>query len=182
MKPVSQRLLAIYAPDCFAACIASIFEVPLEWVPRADCREFKDGIWQLYIDRLQRQFLSPRGFQYMHTAVPDWGSFEQWSPSGYSILTGSVAEVSTPDQLVRHSVVAYKREIVWDPAPDQPLLNGYHLEPPFFWGLFIANDPAIQQKTQPNRRERRNPGKPLKESARYYCRPRRIFSERLIRK
>lgn len=105
MKPIMQTKFGDVEGNCFAACIASLFEMALDDVPDFSCIQDKDGKpvhWLTAVDK----WLWDRGMV-MRVALPDfypencyylaWGK----SPRGFE-----------------HSVICYNGELKHDPHPD----------------------------------------------------------------
>ena len=88
--------------DCLRACIASIFELPIEEVPN-----FAD-YGTSYLVSLKK-FLKKYGLE----ALTIWQIRENdWKPDGYHLIYGY------SKRGVKHAVVGYKGKIVFDPYPD----------------------------------------------------------------
>lgn len=129
MKPIEQTKLKAPDGNCYAACIASIFEVPLDGVPQPT-REEGSSIkaWEEYVARLDRVFYRPRGL-YALVINPA----ENWRPLGYSILCAKSPRGDYP-----HCVVALDGEVVWDPHPDRDMGLGEIVD----WTIFVMRDAA----------------------------------------
>ena len=120
MKPVKQTKLGPPDGNCFAACVASIFEVPLDDVPNF----IETDNWQNALD----EWLNERGMCSL-SILP----FEkEIKPRGYSILSGIPRE-----KTVEHCVVAWDGVMVWDPSPT-PL----GVEERKIFIVFCATNPA----------------------------------------
>lgn len=96
--------------NCFATCIASILEVPLDDVPNF-CR------WDDWLERTC-QWLAPRGFFYLDVTLPGDARDELVRFWGYHVIAGDGPRGH------RHAVVGLKGEIVWDPHPSRAGLLG----------------------------------------------------------
>ena len=108
--------------DCFRACLASIFELPLEGVPDFGTDD-EDGSWY----RELQAWLLPRNLCMVE--VPFDKVTGAW---GYAILGESSPRVKGG-----HAVVVRDRHVVHDPHPDQPSRG----DPEVFY-LFLARNPA----------------------------------------
>jgi hypothetical protein len=129
MKPVEQTRLSGTDGNCFAACLASLFEVALDEVPQATPQELdkhNDDGWLQYTERLNQEFLLPRGF-YIVTF-----KYDGWKPRGYALLA---AQSPRHDGL--HSVVCLDGEIVYDPHPRRDMGVGEWKE----WDVLMVADP-----------------------------------------
>ena len=131
MKPVKQTKFERENANCYAACLASIFEAGIEDVPQPAPDELADSQgWARYEARVQAEFLRPRGF-FAISAPHRVGGHR---PPGYSILTAQ----SPRNKGALHSVVALDGEIVFDPfLGDVKKLGRWH-----DWTVFMALDPA----------------------------------------
>lgn len=117
MKPVEQTILTPPLGNCFAACIASILEVPIEDVPWPRRDETKDAdTWCGYMNRVN-DFLEQFNVYVVDMALETQLQNEDripWRPRGYVILN---AKSQRGDSL--HSVVMKDGEVVWDPHPSR---------------------------------------------------------------
>lgn len=109
MKRVEQTIL--YAPDgnCFAACIASILELPIENVPNFRGRDH--DWWHEW-----QQWLQPYNLALLGWSSDDLGDEEVRADTlrGYTICT---VRYDSSNEGISHSVVALNGEIVWNPHP-----------------------------------------------------------------
>lgn len=99
--------------NCFAACLASIFHIPLKAIP-----EFGDDT---FIEDINT-YLRKRGLTYRR--VPMYQK-----PTGYSTIEG----ISPRGGL--HACVAEDGELVWDPHPIEDG-TGQGLVEPRYYGVF----------------------------------------------
>lgn len=111
--------------NCFAACIASIFELPLGWVPNF-CAETR----MPWLD-FANHWLAPLGLMIINLRILEEGEFE-W-PRCYHIISGHT--VRHPKLL--HSVVGFAGKMVHDPHPD-----GSGLTEVRDYDVFVCLDPA----------------------------------------
>lgn len=109
--------------NCFAACVASILELPLEKVPHFVEHEN-------WLDCLQ-SFLKEWGLFYAFVSEEDKVYCGPW---GYHVING------VSDRGIRHSVVGHAGEPVWDPHPSRSGLTGDWEA--WTFGVFAQLDPA----------------------------------------
>jgi hypothetical protein len=122
VKPVEQTHLLPPHGNCFAACVASILEMPIDAVP--DFTTFDD--WTVRWNK----WLRPMNLAMMHVTVPTEG-FKEWSQQcmpGYTIPA-----VASPRGNWLHAVVAFDGEIVWDPHPAREMGTGPIVEVTYFY-------------------------------------------------
>lgn len=122
MIEVEQTILAPPDGDCFAACVASIFEMPLADVPSYT----GDDWFYRWVDWFWPKNLTP-----LNVSADPSG---EWTPAGYSILAADSPRY--PGKL--HAVVAYNGRIVWDPHPGRSAGVGAWKE----WTVFTVIDPS----------------------------------------
>jgi hypothetical protein len=94
--------------DCFAACIASLLELPIDGFPNfLDSRPLGNGgwwhKWQLWLYENYRAELL---YWETKAEIPDPATSLVWWIAG--VMCGSTS----------HSVLFYRDEFRWDPAPD----------------------------------------------------------------
>lgn len=140
MKPTRQTRQGAPQGNCYAACIASIFELPLSAVPdpRWPPSVPWEGAWEegateeqkLVIQRIASewdQWRAARGLAAFTLAA------DGWIPPGYAV--GAVTNLKGQP----HAVVVKDGQIVWDPSPaadsyQQPLQRLTY---------FVLADPSI---------------------------------------
>ncbi|HYX72428.1 MAG TPA: hypothetical protein VE732_06640 [Nitrososphaera sp.] len=98
MIPVEQTLFTYPDGNCFAACVASILELPLEAVPH-----FQDDDWY----EKWQEWLAERNLYFIYLGHEKSSG---WRPKGLAI-----ANVLCGD--IRHAVVCLNGEMVWNPHP-----------------------------------------------------------------
>lgn len=126
MIPVFQTRFSSADGNCYAACIASVLEIPIEVVPWPSAGEMADvDSWQPYVGRLQ-DFCHARGF---HILMLEHR--QGFSPPGYAIA-GADTNHGT-----MHAIVCLDGEIAHDPFP-----GGMPVSAPRDWTLFVPLDPA----------------------------------------
>ena len=108
MIPVQQTIFGKDQGNCFQACLASIFELPLDRVPHVILEED----WEAALEDWLIQF----NLYYILAEIPQCRAADWW-PEGYHLIGGTCSTG------VYHSVVGYKGEMVWDPHPLQPGLE-----------------------------------------------------------
>jgi hypothetical protein len=129
MIPVTQTTLSSENGNCWAACVASIFEMPIDSV--VDIFAVPETHWTLAVDEwLGRANLAM-------VRVPHGADI----PNGLSIL--SCPSVKFPG--CTHAVVCLDGGVVWDPNPkevkDQFPDRNYHDGAGHYW-VFHPRDPA----------------------------------------
>lgn len=116
MKPLHQTIFggdngdSTARGNCFAACIASILELPLEAVPN-----FCDhDDWRHHVN----EWLQPRGLFYVDFRLDDgsWRIEHAVQYAGYHVISGPA------ERGLRHAVVGYKGNAVHDPHPSGAML------------------------------------------------------------
>lgn len=131
MKPIHQTLFGTgtggVRGNCFAACIASILEMPLEEVPHfcnhADWRGAANA-WLKRFDLFYVDFLLPGDMR--DELVSDWG---------YHVISGM------GPRGIRHSVVGLAGKMVYDPYPGGGGLVGDDFE----YGLLVSKNPCCKK-------------------------------------
>jgi hypothetical protein len=108
--------------NCFAACISSIFEIPLEEIP-----EFGDASFLDDVDT----FLEPRGLYYVQVPLDD-ESLSVVFRKGHILST--IEGLSPRGGL--HACVALNGKLIWDPHPQDGTGRGLVRED--CYGLFGA--------------------------------------------
>lgn len=119
--------------NCFAACLASILERPLDEIPNfcdVDLNPGDNGEWYLAVDAwLEERF----GLSVLTFSAAESKKQEAWYPRGYSILSGR-----SPRGEFDHSVVALDGDIVFDPHPNESGLMSRK-----DWIVFTVRNPAL---------------------------------------
>lgn len=148
MKPITQTVFGPKHGNCYAACIASIFEIPLETLPQVPQDEMVATMKYL-----------PENPQWSIGNCYDawwWEMWDKWfdeagllryrmdynkfapryykQPAGYSILTG--ASPRNPGKM-SHACVAFDGKLVHDPHPDRTGL--WSMEE---FEIIVPKDPA----------------------------------------
>lgn len=124
MIRVEQTKLTYPDGNCFAACIASIFELTLDEVP-----DYMGDDWHEWWNR----WLAERNLTLIHWKIPDPDDPDSYRPPGYSLLG---ADSPRGDWL--HSVVCLDGEVVWDPHPQREMGLGTWRD----WTVFAVLDPT----------------------------------------
>lgn len=129
MIPVQQTKTGPLRGNCLAACVASIFEMPICAVP-----ELEPGTWSMKL----RDWLMWNSFGFVY--LESGGKIAAQAPAGYAILC---LDRATGGQ---HCMVTFNGEIVWDPWP------GEHTPPCHddkkAWIVFTALNPSQLVKKQ----------------------------------
>lgn len=119
MKPVFQTRFAspehpeLPPGNCFAACIASILEVPLEMVPWPTVDERGVDGWTAYMQRLS-EWLACRGWAILDAPIPrPWCSADALEDSPLIWIAGGLS----PRGSFSHAVVCRWPNMIHDPHP-----------------------------------------------------------------
>jgi hypothetical protein len=121
MKPVYQTKFAKPDGNCHAACLASIFEIPLESIPSWGCSSF-------WYDHFKKWMIENFDLQPIDIEIESFESI-MWKPHGYHIINGPSVNGD-----FWHSVVGLNGEIVHDPFPEMPALKE-----PKTYTIFVAS-------------------------------------------
>ena len=146
MRPVMMTSFGWPDGNCYAACVASIFEVELSDLPAGACPEMKPGEaidawiepWQAWFAERNLRMMAVEAFE------PEVnGIMKQHQPPGYCILSCAVlgVEPMSDGTELRHAVVTYNGKIVHDPHPNLKGNQG-KLWPREFQ-LFFVLDPSL---------------------------------------
>lgn len=119
MKCVEQTKLDYPDGNCFAACVASILELSLDKVPH-----FQGDDWY---ERWQ-EWLSERNLYFIYLGN---AGTNDWRPKGYAIANALCGSI-------RHSVVCFDGEMVWNPHPLRDLGVGKFED----WTILAVLDPS----------------------------------------
>jgi hypothetical protein len=131
MKPVKQTVTEYPRANCFAACVASILEIPLSQIPPI-IHQDSFGSWGLWAD-----WFNALGIQMVHSS--------QGRIRGYGIATGlspRQPQIGIDDPFITrryHCVVVFDGKMVFDPYPTGGGLDGK----PSFVTVLAPIDPAI---------------------------------------
>lgn len=117
MKPIMQTVTGIKG-NCFAACLASLFETPLEGIP--DFHEAPEGADADTVNacwyKNMRAWLNSRGFGHIILTFTDATQWQSLCLDGYHIVSGkSGRDVGN----LLHATVWHNGKMVHDPHPDQ---------------------------------------------------------------
>ena len=99
MKPVFQNRFGKGEGNCLAACLASIFEVPIESIP-----EFAEDPWY---NQFEEYMISTFGLQPAEIVIDQC---DGWKPKGFHLISGN-----SPRGDYKHAVVGKNGEPVHDP-------------------------------------------------------------------
>lgn len=126
--------------DCVAACVASVFSLPLDSVPR-----FNPEAWGEELDK----WLSGRGYGFINVSFT--GEQKDGVPRGYTIGAIPTRSSDLPDGWM-HSVVCLDGMIIWDPLlGEQP-------------GTQRAREYTVVYRLRPHPQPADMPAAPLSES------------------
>jgi hypothetical protein len=123
MIPVMQTRLSPPDGNCQEACIASIFEIPLELVP-----SYKDVDWNHRYADWFAQFNI--GYVILNAVDLEGNDVK---PTGFSILAAQ-----SPRHDCHHAVVCFNGNVVHDPYPDGGLKIGERK----YYDIFYLLDPS----------------------------------------
>ena len=132
MIPIDQTIVGSESGNCFAACIASVLEMPLETIPQPLPGDMDDDAWEKYFERVYHYLDRTFGLGIIDVSC----TLEESSkllPGVYVMPYGPSPRL--PDSL--HSVVARDGKIIHDPLPEGKRLdriNGV--------SVFVVVDPS----------------------------------------
>ncbi len=126
MNPVQQTKFGFPDGNCLAAALASVLEIPLEKIPNF-------GVDDNWYDCFARYMISHHALQPINFNVLDEGVHELWVPKGYHLINGESSRG------LKHSVVGFMGEMVFDPHPDNDGLTEIES-----YTIFAVLDPAIR--------------------------------------
>lgn len=112
MKPVKQLIYnqgSNGVGDCLRACVASILEIPIETVP--NFIEYEKG-GNEYLD-VMNEFLRKYRLKSLNLSYQNWDDPQNWKPPGYHMIYGY------SERGIKHAVVGYQGQVVFDPHPDE---------------------------------------------------------------
>lgn len=130
MKPTSQTVRG-NTGNCFAACVASLLEMPIEQMPNHYTD--KNGNAPTHWLRIWQKFLRPFGLGIVW--LPDQGSNSP--PPGYAIAGMRMAGDEDT-----HAVICYDGEIKHDPLPGEGRFCGVD-----HWYVLTVLDPKQRHST-----------------------------------
>lgn len=134
MKPVEQTILTPPDGDCFAACVASILELPIASVPNyPDPTGPNDHSWWWGWQEWLKQF---------NLAFVGWNHpIAEDAEVVADILRGySICNVRYENPRINHAVVCRDGEIVWNP---HPLRDTKQHDSIVDWIVFRVIDPSV---------------------------------------
>ena len=128
MKPVMQKVFDPKKGDCFRACIASIFEFPIDKIPNFwEQTQKPSEFWKLYDKWLEEKFrVRTVSLEYSKGLTDDLRR----------ILCVAIGD--SPRGVNRGHAVVWKGKIIHDPFPDGKGLKGN----PECLILFVPYDPG----------------------------------------
>lgn len=123
MNPTNQTIFELGKGNCFAACLASILEMPIKDVihfPAGECPLWRDIV---------NDWLENKGMFFIDIALNGDMRDNQIKYWGYHIIMGE----SPRSEDIRHAVVGYQGKIVFDPHPSRDGLRGTD----FTYGILV---------------------------------------------
>jgi len=132
VKPVNQTITNFKTGDCMRACVASIFELPIESVPNF----MADG-HEKYLEHLQA-WCARKGLLFLPIKFIEGTIAKEFLRDTYVVAIGESPGAVKAEQ--NHAVVWRNGRIVHDPHPtDHRGIIGE----PFEYDVFVVKDPAI---------------------------------------
>ena len=125
MKPVKQTVFGYPNGNCFAACVASLMEIPIEDTPSIENKHFTTA-WN--------DWLRERGLG-MTDIRAGSGSYVP----GYCVAVGKSPRggLTASGRPVIHAVICKDMQLIFDPHPEDTFLDG----PPTEYTVFYPLDP-----------------------------------------
>ena len=124
MIKTDQTIFDLGKGNCFAACVASILEIPI-----TEVRHFTDGESLHWREEIN-EWLAERGLFFIDVSLNGDIRDELVRFWGYHLILGESPRRGD----IRHAVVGYKGEIVHDPHPSRAGLAGEDWN----YGLLVA--------------------------------------------
>ena len=128
MIPVDQTITNFETGNCMQACVASIFELPLDDVPNF-MKDGKDN----YANNI-KIWSKEMGLSILDVELNE--DFEKYMSNCYMVAVGKSPR-GTKDWH-RHGVIWFNGEMTHDPHPLKAGIDGK----PEFFTIFIINDPT----------------------------------------
>lgn len=113
MIPVAQTIFTAPKGDCFRACVASIFELPIDAVPHFFETSAGDHMWT------QEQWDAVRSFAERHDTEAHWVDPDTEQSEVAKLVESGLHYVAfgpSPSTPLGHCVVMHKGEYVHDPS------------------------------------------------------------------
>ncbi len=120
MKPVFQTRLGRGTGNCFSACLASIFEVPLEEVDHCSC---ENPNWLQNTEA----WLAKRGLFYVEITIAGLTCTE--FPTGSLVMLGGLTKTGVEHVVVAKAYLSEGKQCfstVHDPYPEGARMNHFH--------------------------------------------------------
>jgi len=138
MKPIDQSIIHGngLAGDCLRACVASIFEIPIEEIPHFCDRHLDEKITNENhcFTRINKWLSEKFGMSYLEVEFGNFGTYLIEKYGGYYIATGPTDRFNGD---VLHCVIYNGDKMIHDPHPSKSgLKTVYNI------GIFILNDPV----------------------------------------
>ena len=160
MTPVFQTDFGLGSGNCFAACVASLMDLPLDAVPNFSVAD-EDWWFKSYIG-----WVAERGFQGMGARLPE--EADRLPPTGYYCILG-IQSPNFPGAL--HAVIGERTEggwkivhdplgerakpIVGEPTDAQWIARIVDGEPPYAWTARVLENGEPAWRPSETREERR---------------------------
>lgn len=103
MKPVYQTEFGKFKGNCLAACLASIFEVPIDSIPSF-------GLTDSWYAKFENYMIKNFGLQPVDLKIV---KSNNWKPRGYHLISGK-----SPRGNYNHSIVGLGGKPIHDPFPN----------------------------------------------------------------
>lgn len=126
MKPVHQDRINNKDGNCWAACIASLLEVPLEEVDLHLNWEVPQDDWW---EQMNRHLIDK-----FDMVLVAFDAGKDWVPKGYALAIGPSATFIDGETRTNHVVVVFDGVLVHDPNPESNGLGG----PPTCYEVLIG--------------------------------------------
>lgn len=132
MIPVMQSCMLSPGGDCFAACLASILELPLSAIPKPTRHQGTyDVAFYYYITRINRHVLKPMGLYISFQPGMKLNDSEKtYRPPGLHIANVKVRmynlDGKPTNSTSMHCVVCRGKTVVHDPSPAQTEILDFH--------------------------------------------------------
>lgn len=107
MKPTDQTIFGYPNGNCFAACVASLLEMPIEEMPNHHGKD-NEGWWTCW-----REWGTERNISFINFQASD-----EYIPHGLTI-----ASVKSPRGDFLHSVVSWAGKAIHDPHPERTAMG-----------------------------------------------------------
>lgn len=131
MKPITQTIFGEGKGNCFAACVASVLEAPLEDVPNFCADHAPDEWWGEFTRWLDRFGMTALRFPYD-------GDEQVWADAMVELLPDTFVLAGGPTPRGPHCVIYCNGHMVHDPHPSRSGLQRITA-----YEVFVSRDPAV---------------------------------------